>query len=240
MEPASVPIGPTSQVIVRAEDATTRAAAQGRVLIAGVDVGATNQPVSFAFGPTHTSGTVNAGGYPSKVFAIGLFTPELQISISPSPVWTGRPVEVTVRAVDKQTGAPVNGRVKLNGVDTAATNTPFMFTFGVTPPVAVVSAPFYADASITWPLSISTMVTSITPFPVPMNRTVQATISAVNEQTGAPVAGRVRINRIDVGPTNTPITTIFKTTRTVELEIIGPAVDVTAFGYRTTFVDIGF
>ena len=242
LEPASVPIGPTVQVMVKAEDAITLAPAPGRVIIAGMDVGPTNQAFNFAFAPGHTSGSVNAAGYPSKTFPIALFTPEMQLVVSPSPIPSGRPVEVVVRAVDKRTGAPVNGRVKLNGVDTAATNTPFMLTFGLTPPVGVVSAPFYADAVIAWPpISVPTMVTGITPFPVPFNRTIQATISAVDAQTGALVAGRVKINGVDVGPTNTPITTIFRT-RVVgaELEPVGPSVIVTAPGYNNTWVDVGF
>jgi hypothetical protein len=241
MEPASVPIGPTVQVIVRAVDATTKALAQGRVMIGGMDVGATNQPFNFAFGPTHTSGTVSATGYSAKSFAIALFTPEIQTSVSPSPIWTGRAVEVIVRAVDKRTGAPVNGRVKLDGVDTAATNTPFMVTFALRKPVGVVSAPFYGDAAIAWPISISTMLIGITPFPVPFLKTVQATISAINEQTGAPVAGRVRVDGTDIGPTNTPITTIFRLKRDPFLdELVAPTVVVRAFGYNDTRVDMGF
>ena len=52
----------------------------------------------------------------------------------------------------------MNGRVKINGNDTAATNTPFTFTFGLTPPPGVVSAPFYPDVAIVWPpLFMSTL-----------------------------------------------------------------------------------
>lgn len=241
MEPAAVPIGPASQVIVRAEDTTTRTPVNGRVFIAGMDVGATNQPFTFAFGPNHGSGGVMAAGYPSKSFVTGIYVPQMQVSVSPSPIWMGRPVEVIVRAVDTRTGALVNGRVKLNGVDVGATNTPFMFTFGSTAPVGVVSAPFYADAAIVWPpLSKSTMWTSITPLPPP-NKTVQTTIRATNQLTGAPVAGRVQINGVDVGPTNTVITTIFKIKFVgAELEPVGPEVVVTADGYTTAPVDIGF
>jgi hypothetical protein len=242
LEPASVPIGPTVQVVVRAEDATTHTPVQGRVIIGGVDVGATNTLFNFAFGPGNTTGFVNATGYPTKSFAIGLFTPEMQVSVSPSPIPTGRPVEVMVRAVDKRTGLPVNGRVKLNGVDTAATNTPFMFTFGLTAPAGVVSAPFNPDVAITWPpLSVSTMNTGITPMPIPINRTIQCTVSAANAQTGGLVSGRVRIDGADVGATNTPFSTIFRARRVgAEQELMLPEVTVLAFGYRNTLVDNGF
>jgi hypothetical protein len=166
----------------------------------------------------------------------------MQVSVSPSPIQTGLPVQVTVRAVDTRTGLLVNGRVKLGGVDTAATNTPFMFTFGLTPPVGVVSAPFYADVAIAWPpLSVSTMNTDIMPLPIPINRTVTVTVSAKNAQTGGLVSGRVKIGSTDVGPTNTPFSTIFKPKPVgAEGELVMPTVTVSAFGYRSTTVDTGF
>ena len=49
LEPASVPIGPTVQVVVRAEDSTTHSPVQGRVFIGGVDVGATNTAFNSRF-----------------------------------------------------------------------------------------------------------------------------------------------------------------------------------------------
>ena len=242
-EPVSFPIGPSVQVIVRAEDATTRAPVNGRVRLATVDVAATNTPFMFAFGPTVTSGVVTATGYPNKTFPIALFTPEMQTSVSPSPLPTGRPVDVTVRTVDTRTGQPVNGRVKLGGVDTAATNTPFVFTFGLRPPAGIVSAPFYSDAAIIWaPMSVSTMRTSITPFPIVIGRLIQVTVSAINEQTGAPVAGRVKVDGVDVAPTNTPFPFTFRMRRTgvfPEVEIVFPVVVVSAFGYHDTIVDTG-
>ena len=242
LEPASVPIGPTVQVVVRAEDSTTHAPVQGRVFIGGVDVGATNTPFNFAFNSGNTTGEIRATGYPNKTFGIPLYVPAMQLSVSPSPIPTGVPVQVTVRAVDTRTGLPVSGRVKLNGVDTAPTNTPFMFTFGLTPPPGVVSAPFYADVAIVWPpLFVSTMQTGISPMPVPINKTITCTVSAKNAQTGALVAGRVKIAGTDVGPTNTPFSTIFKLKLVgAEQEPTMPEVSVSAFGYQSTPVNTGF
>jgi hypothetical protein len=242
LEPASVPIGPTVQVVVRAEDETTHALVQGRVFIGGVDVGATNTPFNFAFNSSTTTGEVRAANYPNTKFGIPLYAPAMQVSVSPSPIPTGLPVQVTVRAVDTRTGLPVNGRVKLGGVDTAATNTPFMFTFGLTPPAGVVSAPFYPDVAIAWPpLFISTMTTDIMPMPVPINKTFQCTVSAKNVQTGGLISGRVKINGLDAGPTNTPFSTILKPKAMgAEGELFMPEVSVAAFGYRDTLVETGF
>lgn len=241
LEPASVPIGPTVQVVVRAEDSKTRTPVQGRVFIGGVDVGATNTPFNFAFNSSNTSGEVRATGYPNKTFGIPLFVPAMQVSVSPSPIPTGVPVQVTVRAVDSRTGLPVNGRVKLAGVDTAATNTPFMFTFGLTPPAGVVSAPFYSDVAIVWPpLSVSTLQTGITPMPIQVNKVIQCTVLAKNAQTGALISGRVRINGTDVAATNTPFSTVFRFKLVgAEQEPVAPTVSVTAFGYQSTEVNTG-
>ncbi|HET6978327.1 MAG TPA: hypothetical protein VFI24_18495 [Pyrinomonadaceae bacterium] len=239
MQPNIVANGPTSVVTVHAEDSISHAPVAGRVILAGVDVAATDVPFSYAFGVGKT-GLVTATGYPNKNIPFGLYIPQMVVSVLTSPIATGRPVSVTVRAIDSRTGAPVNGRVKLNGVDVGATNTPFTFTFGLTPPSGVVSAQFYADVPIGWPpLSVSTLSTSITPFPVPLNKSVQATVRAVDSQTGALIAGRVRINNIDAAATNTPFTTTFRTRKTAEGEIVVPWVSVTAFGYNETEVNIG-
>ena len=239
MQPSIVPSGPTSQVTVHAEDATNHTLVAGRVILQGTDVAATNVPFSYAFGPGVT-GFVTATGYPSKSIPYGLYTPQLTVSVLPVPIPAGRPVQVTVRALDSRTGAPVSGRVKLNGVDVGPTNTPFTFVFGLAPPIGVVSAQFYPDATIQWPpIGVSLMQTSITPYPVPLNKTVQVTVRATDTQTGGLVAGRVKISGIDVAATNTPFTTIFRTRKTSEGEIIFPSMQVTAPGYADADVDLG-
>jgi hypothetical protein len=239
MQPSIVPNGPTSQVTVHAEDATTHALVAGRVFLNSVDVAATNVPFSYPFG-VGVVGFVSATGYPTKSIPFGLYTPQMVVSVLTSPIPTGRPVQVTVRAIDSRSGALVNGRVKLNGVDVGATNTPFTYTFALTPPTGVVSAQFYGDVAIQWPpLSVSTLWASITPFPVPMNKSVTATVRAVDSVTGQLIAGRVKVGTADVGATNTPFTTTFRTTKTAEGEILVPYTRVIATGYNDTEVDLG-
>jgi hypothetical protein len=239
MEPSIVASGPTSQVTVRAEDATTHTPVAGRVILRGADVAATNVQFPYAFGPGVTA-FVTATGYPTKSVPYGLYTPQLSVSVLPFPLPAGRPVEVTVRALDSRTGAPVSGRVKLNGVDVGATNTPFTYLFGLTPPTGVVSAQFYADVSIPWPpIGVSIMQTSITPFPITLNKLIQVTVRATDTQTGGLVAGRVKINGIDVGATNTPFNYTFRTRKNAEGEILYPSAQVTASGYNDSEVNLG-
>src|SRR5207302_243947 len=111
----------------------------------------------------------------------------------PSPIPTGRPIQVSVRAVDTTTGLAVAGRVKLNGQDVAATNAPFTYTFGLTPPSGMVSAPCYPDTAVAWPpLTVSSMRVSVTPYPVVLSKLLQVVVHAVDAQTGAVIAGRVK------------------------------------------------
>src|SRR5918999_3097825 len=124
--------------------------------------------------------------------------------------------------------APFGAHFGLLRQSLAATNTPFLFTFGLTAPVDVVSAPFYADAAIVWPpLFVSTLETGITPMPIPINKTIQCTVSAKNAQTGVLVPGRVKIDGRDVAATNTPFSKIFKPRRAgAELELVMPVITV--------------
>jgi hypothetical protein len=239
MEPSIVANGPTSQVTVRALDSTTHAPVAGRVILNSVDVAATNVPFSYPFA-VGVLGFVNANGYPTTKIPFGLYTPQMVVSVLTSPIPTGRPVQVTVRAIDSRSGALVNGRVKLNGVDVGATNTPFTYTFGLIAPTGVVSAQFYGDVAIQWPpLSVSTLWTSITPYPVPMNKSITATVRAVDSVTGALIAGRVKVGVADVGATNTPFTATFRTMKNAEGEILYPYTRVIANGYEDTEVNLG-
>lgn len=239
MVPSIVANGPTSQVTVRAEDSISHALVAGRVILNSVDVAATNVQFSYPFA-VGVSGFVRATGYPTKSIPFGLYTPQMVVSVLTSPIPTGRPVQITVRAIDSRSGALVNGRVKLDGVDVGATNTPFTYTFGMAPPTGVVSAQFYGDVPIQWPpLRVSTLLTSITPFPVPLNKSITATVRAVDSVTGELIAGRVKVNISYVGSTNTPFTATFRTGKTAEGEITYPYVAVIAPGYNDTEVALG-
>ena len=88
-----------------------------------------------------------------------------------------------------------------------------------------------------------TMLVSATPNPAPLDTLVSVFVRAVDSQTGAPVAGRVRINGIEVGDTNTAFNTTFR------MQVIGvkpnfesiyPAGSVSAGGYASVPIDFGF
>ena len=90
---------------------------------------------------------------------------------------------------------------------------------------------------------VRTMSVSMTPHPAPLNTLVSVLVRAVDSQTGAPVAGRVSINDIEVGDTNTPFNFTFRT-RIIgvkpNIEIIYPFGSVTAAGYDSVPIDFGF
>jgi hypothetical protein len=87
-----------------------------------------------------------------------------------------------------------------------------------------------------------TLTVSIEPYPLTVNRQVTTTVSATDQGTGAPVAGRVIVNGSDVAATNTPFAHTFRTRRVghpPDVEIVFPTVTVRAAGYPETDVDTG-
>ena len=88
-----------------------------------------------------------------------------------------------------------------------------------------------------------TMSVSMTPYPAPLSKTVSVIVRAVDSQTGAPVAGKVRIDNITVADTNTPFNYTFRRRQITiegEIEIRYPFGMVTAPGYESAPIDFGF
>jgi microsomal dipeptidase-like Zn-dependent dipeptidase len=100
------------------------------------------------------------------------------------------------------------------------------------------------------PLAARTLATvraTVSPRPVPLDRPVQVTVSAVDSVTGTPVIGTVFVDAIAVGATNTVLTTTFRqhTTREFDPDLKRwittrepPAVTVQATGYPQAEVDL--
>ena len=249
VEPASLPIGRAVQLTIHAADATTGAAVAGRVTINGQDVASTQTAFTYTFTSVSPTVVVMATGYPDARAAGFLYMPQLSVSVEPSPILIGRVVQVTVRAVDRGTGQAVAGRVKLNGQDVGATNSPITYTFGSTPPSGVVSAPYYADAAITWPpLRHPQLNVAVQPYPVPMGQATSVIVRATDMYTGAAVDGTVNINGAVVARTNVAFTYTFMykrvrqfdaETRTYYYELIPPVGTVIATGYPDTTIDLG-
>jgi hypothetical protein len=90
---------------------------------------------------------------------------------------------------------------------------------------------------------LRTLTVSVTPFPTPLNVLLSVTVRAVDSQTGVPVAGRVRINNIDVASTNTPFNFTFRT-RLIgvkpNFEMVYPGGSVVAPGYEPATLNFGF
>jgi hypothetical protein len=88
---------------------------------------------------------------------------------------------------------------------------------------------------------------SVSPYPVPVRRSVVVTFSATDSGTGAPIVGRVLANDTDIGPTNTPFAHNFQPRRVPvpgsappEWELVYPVVVVRAAGYPDAEVECGF
>jgi hypothetical protein len=72
---------------------------------------------------------------------------------------------------------------------------------------------------------------------------VQVVVRAVDSKTGAPIAGRVEINHIDVGATNVPFSYTFRT-KVIgvkpDFQTVYPTGNVTAVGYPSVALNFGF
>jgi hypothetical protein len=94
---------------------------------------------------------------------------------------------------------------------------------------------------------VAVLSVSVSPHPVPVNRPVTVTVSAIDVGTGADVGGQVQVNGTNVGTTGTAFTHTFRTRRiripgTVppEFEIVCPTGIVRAPGFPDTPIDFGF
>jgi hypothetical protein len=251
VEPTAIPIGRPVQVIVRAEDADTGAPVTGRVAIAGQDVGATNTLFSYTFTAPPATGVVTAPGFPNRTVNFPVYAPQQNVWVEAPYLFIGRPSQLTIRDHDATTGAPVAGRVLLNGQDVAATNTPFTYTFASSPPSGVVRAPAYPERAITWPpLRTPSLAVSIQPYPVRTGAVATYTVRAVDADTGAPIDGAVMVGSAStpIARTNVPFPYTFRMTRRREFDPeigvalwtpVPPVAFVTAAGYATAALDLG-
>jgi microsomal dipeptidase-like Zn-dependent dipeptidase len=95
---------------------------------------------------------------------------------------------------------------------------------------------------------LATVTATISPRPVPLDRPVQVTVTAVDSAAGTPVIGTVLVDDVAVGATNTVMTTTFRSHTTREFDpdlkrwiVIRkdpPVVTVQANGYLPTGVDL--
>lgn len=99
------------------------------------------------------------------------------------------------------------------------------------------------------------VVVSVSPHPVPVNRPVSLTVATTDGAGGQPLAGRVLVNGVDKGATNTALQLTLRTRRQrvpagdlpgggrprlADLEIIYPRVTARVPGYPDLDVDCGF
>jgi hypothetical protein len=219
------------------------------VKIGGQDVGGTNTPLTYSFSPAAPTGLVSAPGYPTTTVSFPFYIPQMRIWVEPPLMYIGRPTQVTVRAADTTTGASVAGRVKMNGQDLAATNTPFTYTFSTSPPSGIVSASYYANTPIPWPpFRQPQLMVAVQPYPVQLEVLATYTVRAQDADTKATADGAVKVNGQVVARTNLPFTYKFvrqrvrkfdPETQTYIYEMNPPVGTVSVPGYPDVNIDLG-
>jgi hypothetical protein len=163
--PTTVPAGRPVQISVDVRDSQTNGPVPASLSIAGQNVGPANSPVvspilSQTFAAGVVTVVVSAAGYPNVSFNVTAYTPALVVTVIPPLPGIGKPVQVIVHAVDSTAGiVPPGCRVWIDGINVAATDTPFTYTFHarrvgpLTNPsfvysTGIVTAPGYPDAAI--------------------------------------------------------------------------------------------
>lgn len=226
--PAEIPYGISVQVTVHVEDAFTSAVLAGTVTIDGQPVGKTDRAFAYTFTRRTTrvydaetkqwleeevapAGAVVVAEWAEGFVPFSCYQPTLRIVVEPASIPAGPPGQVTIRAVDARTGAPVAGRVKIGGQDVAGTNVPFTYAFSPGITTGVVSATGYPDAPVRFPLYAPRQIVWVEPSTLWIGRAMQVTVRSVDQTTGAPVTGRVIVNNQDVAAINTPFTYTFTT-----------------------------
>jgi hypothetical protein len=148
---------------VHAVDSVTGASVAGvPVKIAGMQVGVTETPFTYAFADTAPAAVVSGAAYPdAAVTWPPLVLPVLVVQVSPAPTPLNTPIQLLVTATDSQTGAPVPGATVSLANATAtvqfAAGTPYPVTLRtrlqrlpleIIYPTATVHAAGYADVPV--------------------------------------------------------------------------------------------
>jgi hypothetical protein len=93
---------------------------------------------------------------------------------------------------------------------------------------------------------VAVLSVSVTPYPVPLNRSISVTVSAISSSTGADVGGQVEIDGTTAGVTGTPFTRTFRARRIRDpenprqFELVYPVGVVRAPGFPDAPIDFGF
>jgi len=170
------------------------------------------------------------------------FPPMMNVSMTPAEVPAGVQVAVTVHATDLVTGKVLNGKVLIDNTVVAATGQTFNYTFIRKPqrifdPVTrrwevqelpsriFVMVDGYPETEV--PLKFSRLRVWVEQPALSFGAPVQVTVHAADDETRASVAGRVKINNVDVQAANTNFTFNFPAAP-------APSGEVSAQGYPDT------
>jgi hypothetical protein len=174
----------------------------------------------------------------------------LSITVQPSLLPPGKPTSVTVQVQDGYTNAPVSAIIEVSGQQVGQSNTPFTYTLAGGAVVGAVTAPDYPVGTfVLQPAPLPLLRVQVTPAAIPFGLATTVTVHAEDAQTGATVAGTVRIDSTTAGPTDTPFNRTFSPKMVSEFDPelkkwmstpVDPEGSVSASGYSDTPIPFVF
>jgi hypothetical protein len=231
---------------VRAQDAATSRPLQGKVKIDRVVMGDIGSPIKYTFQrqphrvfdpDTQTWQmltslpvvSVAVDGYPET--AVPLTISPVRVSVDPSAIAIGPPLQITIHAVDAATKKILTGKVKINDQEVADTDKTFTYTFSSTLPSAVVSVQGYKDTPVIWPPTHpAQLLVTISP-PVTFGKDVRYIVKALDSVLKTEIPGAsVSIDKEHVGQSGTWFFYTF-TLRRENGAMVGPLITVSSLGY---------
>lgn len=167
------------------------------------------------------------------------------VSIDPTPTASLRIWDLPEGCLRKEDSKPKVYLIE-NGTKRWVTSPAVLFALGKTW-ADVRSVPDGGLTTVPDGPDVRLFAISVTPYPVPVNRSVTVTVSAPDGTTGVDVHGQVIVNGAAVGTTGTPFSHNFRTRRVripgtnpPEWDIIYPTGIVHATGYPDVDIDFGW
>jgi hypothetical protein len=139
--------------------------------------------------------------------------PQIRLALMPEPsaILAGATIPISVLAEDWQSGAKVPATIAMDD-DPAGrpANTQFSYTLHGPRHRVIATAPGYADATLSFAITLRPLAVAATPHPVPLGVATSVMVTAVDAANGQSLALPVLIDDVEVGTSGTSFEHTFR------------------------------